>query len=150
LKYSSSVNNSENKIHLDISNDAANDVAGSKGTLIIPLYKNNIVLAYHPKKRGWEFPVGQKENEETLKECAIRKAFEDTGAILKDPKPIGYYLVFNDKEENKIAIFISDIERFEPKPRSSETDVVKIFDEITDDITFSDSIYSLILEKLEI
>lgn len=140
---------SKKDIYLDISKNAANDLEDSNGALIIPLYKNNIVLTFHPKKRGWEFPTGKKGEQETIIECAIRKAYEDAGAILKNPKPVGYYIILKNSKKEKMAILISDIERFEPKPRYSETDVVKIFDEITDEIIFSDILFNLILEKLD-
>lgn len=118
------------------------------GVMIIPFYKNKLILAYHPKKKGWELPIGNIKNNESVFDCVKRKAFEDLGAIIKDFEPLGYYYIKEKNYKKKILIIKSQIDKFEPKPRFSETDVVKLFDNFEEDIILNDLIYKKVINKL--
>jgi len=37
------------------------------------------LLCYNTLRKQWELPAGQREKNETPKECAIRELFEETG-----------------------------------------------------------------------
>ncbi|MFD2446517.1 RNA deprotection pyrophosphohydrolase [Bacillus sp. CGMCC 1.16607] len=64
----------------------------AKHVLVICENENNWVLTNH-KKRGWEFPGGKVEADETLEEAARREVREETGGILNKLIPIGTYKV---------------------------------------------------------
>ncbi|MTI67084.1 MAG: NUDIX domain-containing protein [Firmicutes bacterium] len=121
----------------------------SNGSLVIPFYGGKFVMTYHIKRRGWEFPAGKRETKETILECAKRETYEEIGGILSDIIPLGYYTVDNEKGPFKTAIYIATVDKFEPKPRNSETDLVKLFDEIPKNVTYDDDVYKLVLENIK-
>ncbi|WP_162138476.1 NUDIX domain-containing protein, partial [Caldisalinibacter kiritimatiensis] len=82
-------------IEINFTQDAVNSLSDSDSSLVFPFYKGNFVMSYHLKRQGWEIPAGIREKEETPEECAIREAYEETGAILDKLKPLGYYIVKN-------------------------------------------------------
>lgn len=61
--------------------------------LVICQYENKWLLTNH-KQRGWEFPGGKVENNETLEDAAKREVLEETGALVKEMIPIAAYKVF--------------------------------------------------------
>ncbi|RKD31547.1 NUDIX domain-containing protein [Thermohalobacter berrensis] len=135
-------------ILIDFTEEAVENIDDANGSLVIPYYKGNIVMTYHLKRKGWEFPAGKKEEGETIVECALRETYEETGAILTNIKPLGYYLVKNEQHEFKIAIFIGQVNEFETKPRWSETDLVKLFDELPENISYNDDVYEIVLNYI--
>lgn len=136
-------------IEINFTEKAINDVKEFKGSLVVPFYKENFVMSYHSRRKGWELPAGHREKGETAEECAIRETFEETGAILCDLKRIGYYIIKNKDGEHKIIIFVSNVEKFETKPYWSETGLVKLFDEIPEDISYNDDVYKIIFEYVK-
>lgn len=139
-------NGAKGDIVINLRKDAPLDIGDSSGSLVFPFYNGSFIMSYHLKRRGWEFPAGKREEGETPIECGVRETFEETGAILKNIVTLGYYTVDNT---NKYAIFMAEVERFEPKPRLSETDLVKLFDEIPKDLTYDDDVYNIVLEFIK-
>jgi len=136
-------------IEVNLSVNSIDLLENSSGSIIVPFYKGNYVMTYHPKRSGWEFPGGKREVDETIIECVTREAFEEAGAIVSNIEPIGYYSIKTKDKVVKTAIFTGHVERFEPKPRWSETDLVKIFDKLPAKLSFSDDVYKIVLEYLE-
>lgn len=136
-------------IEINLTPEAAEELEDSIGSLVFPFYNDNYVMTFHIKRKGWEFPAGIREKGETPLECAIRESFEETGAILKNVKKLGYYTVKIGSKKFKYAIFFSGVERFEPKPIWSETDLVKLFTELPDNISYEDEVYKIVLEHIE-
>lgn len=136
------------EIKINLSPEAAQEINDASSCLVFPFYNDSIVMSYHSKRKGWELPQGGRKNGESPEECAKREAFEETGAILENLTPIGYFTVENDIGEVKTAIFISKVKGFEPKPNWSETGIVKLFDNIPNDISFKDNVYQIIFEYI--
>lgn len=136
-------------IQINLSPEAPKDLDDSFASIVFPFYDGKFIMTFHITRKGWEFPAGQREEGESPLECAIREAFEETGAILKNVVPLGYYTVETKNGKKKTAIYRSDVERFEPKPSWSETDLVKIFDEIPDNISFKDDVYDIVINHIE-
>lgn len=136
-------------IKIFLSEEAKNNLEGSNGVLVVPFYNGNLVMTYHPKRRGWEFPAGTKEEGETVLECVTRETYEETGAELSEIQPIGYYTVQRKNEILKYAIFVGKVEKFNPKPRWSETDLVKLFDRLPENISYNDDVYSIIIDYIK-
>ena len=136
------------KLELIFTEDIISDVDYTE-VVIIPFYKNNFIMTYHSKRKGWEFPKGTKEENENLLQCAVRTTFEGTGAILSNIKPIGYYTLNKDNIGYSTIIYYGDVAIFEPKPRWSETDLVKLFDELPQNVSHDYELYKLILKNLK-
>lgn len=136
-------------IKIYLSEEVKNNLEDSNGALLVPFYNGNLVMTYHPRRRGWEFPAGIREEGETILECATRETYEQTGAELSEIRPIGYYTVQRENEIFKYAIFVGKVEKFNPKPRWSETDLVKLFDRLPENISYDDDVYSIIIDYIE-
>lgn len=136
-------------IEINLGKEALDSLDDAHSCLVIPCYNDSYVMTYHPKRKGWEFPAGTREGDESIIECAKRETFEEIGAILKDVQPVGYYIVNGKNINLKTAIFISKVEKFEPKPRWSETDLVKLFDQLPENISYKDDVYKIILEYIK-
>ncbi len=49
------------------------------GSYAVVKYDDKYLLCYNTLRKQWELPAGQREKNETPKECAIRELFEETG-----------------------------------------------------------------------
>ncbi|MGF7056731.1 NUDIX domain-containing protein [Brassicibacter mesophilus] len=143
------IDGTNGNIEIYLGKDSTNKLKDSDGSIVFTFYEGKYVMSYHSKRKGWEFPAGRREEGETAAECAIRETFEETGAILVDVIPLGYYLVSKHNNVFKTAVFMSRVEKFEPKPHWSETDIVKLFEELPGDISYKDDVYKIVLEYIE-
>lgn len=74
----------------------------------------NGVLINQSHNLFWGIPKGLVENEETLKECALRELFEETGIILNNNIFSKYIFSFRYKNLNrKVTIFFTIIKNNE-------------------------------------
>ena len=88
--------------------------------LVICQFYGQWLLTKH-KLRGWEFPGGKKEPEETLEQAAIREVDEETGARIKTLTYLGEYEVTNGDESFVKAIYYAEIESMQTKENYFET-----------------------------
>ncbi|WP_425449645.1 NUDIX hydrolase [Dethiothermospora halolimnae] len=135
-------------IKIDFTSDGVKDLEDAHGSIVFTFYNGKYVMTYHNKRKGWEFPKGKREKGETPLECALRETLEETGAILASIEPLGYYNVTSDSGVFKTAIYKAEVDRFETKPRWSETDLVKLFDILPDNLSFKDDVYKITLEYI--
>lgn len=116
--------------------------------LVIPFYNSSVVMTYHPKKKVWNFPMTEMLEDEDLTTCVARIGFNEIGAIFTKIKPFAYYKVIEDSGETVTGVVIANIEKFEPKPRWSETDIVKLFNNISRNIKVKDrKIYDVLIKQ---
>ena len=54
------------------------------GSFAIIKCEGKYLLCYNVWRQQWEFPAGQREGDETPKECAIRELYEETGQVVAD------------------------------------------------------------------
>lgn len=144
--------NVENGTNVDfevkLGNEASLKLEDSNESIIFLFYNDNLVMMFDSKRKVWKFPSGQKGKHENTLECAIRETFEKTGAILENAFPLGYYIIIKDDTPYKTAIYFGKVERFETRPEWCEAELVKIFDELPQDI-LDDKIYNLVLEYIK-
>lgn len=136
-------------IEINLTPEAVNCLDDSLGVIVFPFYDGKFIMTFHMAKKAWKFPAGHREEEESVLECALRKAFEETGAILKNVIPLGYYIVKTKEGSKKTAIYMSDVDKFEPKPPWSETGAVKIFYEIPENISHEDDVYKILINHIK-
>lgn len=149
MKEKFNIRGDNGEIEIDFTKESIEDLSNFDGSLVILFYNDNYVMTYHPKRNGWEFPAGRREGDETPEECAKRETFEETGAILKTLQPIGIYIIKGEEKAFKTVIFVGRVERFEPKPHWSETNLVKLFDKLPEKVSYSDDVYNIVIEKLK-
>lgn len=70
---------------------------------------NKILMVKEAKKKcygQWNFPAGHLEENETIKEAAIREVYEETGCKVKltDPRALQFYQE-RKKQEKRYILF---------------------------------------------
>lgn len=88
------------------------------GTVLLNKQTNQVGLVYRKKYGDLSFPKGHLEEDETLKECAIRETIEETGRLCHliedEPLDIMYYITRNDERiENYMYLAQDDGEALE-------------------------------------
>lgn len=123
--------------------------------LVICRYYNQWLLTRH-KERGWEFPGGKKEDNETLEEAVRREVEEETGASLKSLQYIGEYEVTSGEDSFVKAIFYAEADTFLEKEDYFETngpvliggDLLTLRFQDTYSFIMKDKVIELALEKV--
>lgn len=78
------------------------------------------VLMVHHKERGWEFPGGKNEDDESIVQTAIRELKEETGVEKREAQM--HYLGYTDKEKGWINhVFVTRV-RKDQEPVIQEPD----------------------------
>jgi len=89
--------------------------------------KNKVVVMDRVKSwKGLSFPGGHLEDGESLCECAIREAKEETGLTVTDLKPCGIIHWIHKDNHNRYLAFLFKTDNFSGSLKS-ETDEGKIF-----------------------
>lgn len=99
------------------------------------------LMCYNTLREQWELPAGQREENETPKECAIRELYEETGQIVKDLDFIGLLKVKNLSNGNVKynPVYFSFIKKLQPFLKNSETSEIKLWD-LKEKIGFIDEV----------
>jgi 8-oxo-dGTP diphosphatase len=100
------------------------------------------VMVRH-KDRGWEFPGGRRQGNETYQETAAREILEETGARIKEIQGMGHYV---DSAGRLTVIAYAEVSSFETAPEPGEITEVALFTEIPNELSFADSREQLFLE----
>lgn len=134
------------KVCIFFENDFKEVIHKFKYILVIPFYNSNIVMTYHPKKKLWDFPKTSIVEGEDVIDCASKSGFNDIGAIFTNIQPFAYYDIIKDNDIVRTGVVLAGIEKFEPKPRWSETDIVKLFNKLPENIK-NKKVYELLVQK---
>ncbi|WP_071393769.1 RNA deprotection pyrophosphohydrolase [Bacillus tuaregi] len=116
----------------------------AKHVLVICRFSNQWLLTKH-KIRGWEFPGGKKEENETLEEAARREVEEETGALIQSLQFIGEYEVNTGENSFVKAIYYAEADSLEPKKDYLETNGPVLIGGDLLSLRFQDS-YSFIMK----
>ena len=105
--------------------------------LVILSHQGQWVLV-KDRERAWEFPGGGKEPGETYLDTANREAMEEAGAILKNIKRLGYYIL---PRGLKTIVVTAEVEKFVTLSGNHETEEVRLFTELPAERSFQDGLY---------
>ena len=88
------------------------------------------LMCYNTWRKQWELPAGQREENETPKECAIRELYEETGQVVKDLEFKGLLKVKNlsNGTVKYNPVYFSFIEKIQPFLKNAETSEIKLWD----------------------
>ncbi|WP_342598336.1 NUDIX hydrolase [Psychrobacillus sp. FSL H8-0483] len=105
------------------------------GSYAVIKCKEKYLLCYNKYRKQWEVPAGQREENETPKECALRELYEETGQIVTDIEFKGLLKVKNTMNGNiKFnPVYFTTIKELQPFIENEETsDIVlwNLYDEI--------------------
>ena len=79
------------------------------------------LLIHHTYASKWYFPGGGVKRGETLADCAIREAWEEVGAVVRDePQLLGIYYYTVKGRSDHIVIYVSEDFDLAPPPPSWE------------------------------
>lgn len=62
----------------------------TRTAFMVPVCEDGSVVLAVNQRRGIEMPGGHIDGEETAEIAAIRECFEETGAVVRDVRPLGY------------------------------------------------------------
>ncbi len=111
---------------------------------VICRYNGKWVLTNH-SKRGFEFPGGKVEKNESPSQAAIREVFEETGGEVKQLIPIGEYKVLDPAGSFIKAVFYAELTALTKKEDYLETEGPVLLPELPHDFQTSAQ-YSFIMK----
>lgn len=117
------------------------------GSFAIIKCEGKYLLCYNIWREQWEFPAGQREADETPKECAIRELYEETGQVVTDLEFKGLLKVRNTVNGTiKFnPVYFADIEKLQPFMKNEETTEIKLWD-VNEEIGVIDEVDVKIVE----
>lgn len=88
------------------------------------------LLCYNTLRKQWELPAGQRETNETPKDCAIRELYEETGQRVLNIEFKGLLKVKNViKDEIKYnPVYFATLEKLQPFQKNNETSEIQLWD----------------------
>ena len=100
------------------------------GSFAIIKCEGKYLLCYNVWRQQWEFPAGQRERDETPKECAIRELHEETGQVVADLEFKGLLKVRNTGNGTiKFnPVYCAEIRKLQAFIENEETVEIKLWD----------------------
>lgn len=99
-------------------------------TVLCMVYENNRILLQNRVKEDWKgyiFPGGHVEKEESFVQAVMREVNEETGLIIKEPKLCGVKQ-FQTNEDERYIVLLFKTDRFQGTLTSSEEGEMKWID----------------------
>ncbi|NBI05324.1 NUDIX domain-containing protein [Senegalia massiliensis] len=135
---------------LEFNFDKNIDFLKYENSVIVPIFEEKLVMYFDSINQSWKFPKSKSNENENIIQSSIREIFEECGAIAEYIKPIGYYKSVEQNNRKKILIFIAKIAIFEPRPRWSTDDLVKLFEKLPDKLSDQNNIlYRTIIKNIK-
>jgi len=126
---------------ISIKEEEMNSYEPIAGSFAVLNCSGKYLMCYNTWREQWELPAGQREENETPKECAIRELYEETGQIVKDLDFTGLLKVKNLSNGNVKynPVYFSFIKKLQPFLKNSETSEIKLWD-LKEKIGFIDEV----------
>lgn len=88
------------------------------------------LLCYNTLRKQWELPAGQREKNETPKDCAIRELYEETGQSVSELLFRGLLKVKNiiSGEIKYNPVYFTTLEKLQPFHKNNETSEILLWD----------------------
>jgi 8-oxo-dGTP pyrophosphatase MutT (NUDIX family) len=98
------------------------------GVRIMLIQDNQVMLVKHTYQHDWFFPGGGIKHRETPLKAAVREAYEEAGAVVRDePALLGLYSSFANHTNLHTAVFLSTDFRLETPSDRWEIDQYGLF-----------------------
>ena len=100
------------------------------GSFAVVICEDKYLLCYNKWRKQWELPAGQREGDETPKECALRELYEETGQRVTDIEFRGLLKVRNTMNGSVKynPIYLTTIETLDPFIENEETTKILLWD----------------------
>jgi 8-oxo-dGTP diphosphatase len=110
-------------------------VAQSFDAVVVVLFRSGRLVLVRNKERGWEFPGGHREGNESYEETAVREAYEEARAEITDIEYLGYYI----SPTGQVTVIVcAEASSFQVLGDEYETSEVGIFDRLPSPLSFGD------------
>jgi 8-oxo-dGTP diphosphatase len=108
------------------------------------------LLCFNTLRKQWELPAGQREKNETPKECAIRELFEETGQNVSTIDFKGLLKVKNviSGEIKYNPVYFTTLEKLQPFQKNNETSEIQLWD-LKQQIDYIDEVDFKVLNYLK-
>jgi 8-oxo-dGTP pyrophosphatase MutT (NUDIX family) len=112
--------------------------------VVVVLFSSGEFMMVRNRARGWEFPGGRRQGNETYKETASREILEEAGAKADDVKLLGYYI---DSENRVTVIACAEASSLGSLPESGEIAETGLFKKLPLNLSFGDGREQLFLKR---
>lgn len=115
---------------LDVKETEINNYHRLAGSYAVIKCDDKYLLCYNTLRKQWELPAGQREKNETPKECAIRELFEETGQSVSKIDFKGLLKVRNviSGEIKYNPVYFTTLEKLQPFQKNNETSEILLWD----------------------
>lgn len=110
--------------------------------IMVTQFQEKYVIIHNLKRRGWEFPGGNREPGESVLTAAGRELFEETGALKFILEPFGIYQM-NGRFGMVYYANITEFCTLSLEP-NSEIGAMKMVDTLPEGMNFGDMFYSFL------
>lgn len=106
------------------------DYSPIAGSFAVINCKGRYLLCYNIWRKQWEIPAGQREKNETSKECAMRELNEETGQKVDDLEFKGLLKLRNLSTDNVKynPVYYTTVEELQPFQDNNETSKIMLWD----------------------
>lgn len=122
-----------------------NVIPDSYKSVLVFIKQDEKWLMVRNKFRGWEFPGGHKEQDETEFETAKREAFEEAGVEIHNLQYVGFYRLTSG---HTTLIITAEVKHFHEIPEEFETVERKFMREFPLSLSFDDDVYPWLVQNL--
>lgn len=99
------------------------------GSFAVIKCEGKVLMVYNKWRKQWELPAGQREGEETAKECATRELYEETGQDVTDLNFLGLLKLKNSFNEDikYNPIYFASVEQLQPFIENEEITEIQLW-----------------------
>jgi 8-oxo-dGTP diphosphatase len=112
--------------------------------VVVVLFSSGWIVLVKNEERGWEFPGGHRQGEETFRETAMREVREEARAEMRDLKLLGYY---TSAMGHVTIIACAEVSSFDESPGEKDLTDVVLFERLPDRLSFGDGREEVFLEE---
>lgn len=99
------------------------------GSFAVIMCAEKVLMVFNRWRKQWELPAGQREREETAKECAIRELSEETGQDVNNLEFLGLLKLknaFNGKIKYN-PVYFASVEKLQPFIENEEITEIQLW-----------------------
>lgn len=120
------------------------------GSYAVIKCKDQYLLCYNTWRKQWELPAGQREDDESPKQCAVRELYEETGQLVEELEFKGLLKVKNllNGEIKYNPVYFSTVERLLPFQTNCEPSEIRLWN-LIEPLSYVDEVDLKIFDYME-
>jgi 8-oxo-dGTP diphosphatase len=103
--------------------------------VVVVLFCSGKLVLVRNKERGWEFPGGHREGDESFEETAVREAYEEARAEITGVECLGAYL---SPSGSVTAIACAVVSSWRSPDSGCKAPEIRLFDRLPSALSFGD------------